>query len=181
MIYRLLFIFLFLPTPPGKKVVSGRLKADKSWDYDHTFSQVVLKSKGKIIGRSNITAQGTFTYTFPDRIPKQVDIHYTELGMGTDMYLQHVELTDTPDTMQLTIPVPAPTGTDSTGKTICPKCKKPDETRQLVYGDGQLVTKIRKWGRVTYSPIVKNKYYMGTCIRPAQGPKWHCNRDDIFF
>ncbi|NML40668.1 hypothetical protein HHL17_25955 [Chitinophaga sp. G-6-1-13] len=181
MMFRLLFILLFLPTPPGKKVISGHLVADKPWDYENTFSQIILKSKGKIIGRSNISGQGGFIYTFPDRVPKQVDIIYTELGMGADMYLQHIDLTDTTDTIRLTIPIPAHVGIDTAGKAICPKCNRTDETRELVYGIAQVVTKTRKSGKVIYSPAVGNKYYMGSCMQPAQGPKWHCNRDNIFF
>ncbi|MBC9914967.1 hypothetical protein [Chitinophaga varians] len=155
MIYRLLFILLFLPTtPPGKKVISGRLDTNKPKDYEASLSQIVLKNKGKVIGRSNITRQGEFISTIFDRRPEQVDILYTEFGMDAEMYLQHINLTNTTDTLRLTLPIPVPVATDGAGSAICPKCNKADKTREVVSGRIQ---------RSTY------------------GPHWRCNRDNIFF
>lgn len=71
---------------------------------------------------------------------------------------------------------------NASGKTICPKCNKTDETREVVYGIAPVVREIiDDAGNITYSPIVGGKYHMGSCVGSAQGPQWHCNRDDIFF
>nr|WP_295872305.1 hypothetical protein [uncultured Chitinophaga sp.] len=183
MIYQLLLTLLLLPTPPGKKVITGSITTDNPKRYTVAALQLLLKDKEKVIGKTYTDNQGNFTYAFSGSAPQQVDVLYSSLGISANAYLKTIDLTDSADTTRVTLALPAPVQQDAAGKTVCPKCNKSDETRVILNsGISAKVTKIvDKKGRVTYSPIVGNIYYMGSCVVSTMDPGWHCNRDNIFF
>ncbi|SJZ77032.1 hypothetical protein SAMN04488128_1011533 [Chitinophaga eiseniae] len=183
MIYQLLLTLLLLPAPPGKKVITGNIITDKPQTYSTAALQLLLKDKGKVVGKTVTDNQGNFTYSFPGSTPPQVDVLYSSLGISANAYLKTVDLTAASDTVRITLVLPAPVQQDAAGKTLCPKCNKSDETRVILNsGIAPKVTKIvEKNGKVTFSPIVGNIYYMGSCMGTTMDPGWHCNRDNIFF
>ncbi|QJB32516.1 hypothetical protein HF324_14420 [Chitinophaga oryzae] len=183
MIYQLLLTLLLLPTPPGKKVITGSVTTGEPKKYTTAALQLLLKDKGKVIGKTYTDSLGNFTYSFSGSAPQQVDVLYSSLGISANAYLKTIDLTGAADTTRITLILPAPGQLDASGKTICPKCNKSDETIVVLNsGITAKVTKIvDKNGNVTYSPIVGNIYYMGSCVGTTMDPGWHCKRDNIFF
>lgn len=183
MIYQLLLTLLLLPVPPGKKVITGSLTTGKPQKYSVAALQLLLKENGKVIGTTYTDNQGNFTYSFPGTAPQQIDVLYNGVGISAETYLKTIDLSDAADTTRITLSIPVPVHQDDAGKTLCPKCNMSDETRMVVTGGiSPKVTKIvDKKGRVTYSPIVGNIYYTGSCTGSTMDPGWHCKRDNIFF
>lgn len=183
MIYQFLLTLLLLPAPPGKKVITGSLTTGKPREYSINALQLLLKDNGKVIGKTYTDNQGNFTCSFSGNAPQQVDVLYNTVGMSAETYLKTIDLSGAADTTRITLSIPAPVHQDAAGKTLCPKCNMSDETRVVVAGGiSPKVTKIvDKKGRVTYSPIVGNIYYMGSCTGSTMDPGWHCKRDNIFF
>lgn len=70
------------------------------------------------------------------------------------------------------------------GKAICPKCSKYDQTIPINYGLKEkivYVRRINKKGDTKSTTDYKNEYYDGGCTTSDIAAKYHCKRDKIEF
>jgi hypothetical protein len=169
------------PVVPNPTVVQGRFvgKNIGSQHLPYGLMSIKVKAGTATLATSCVQINGKFELV--NQANKPVDLYYSALGVNGDVYVATIPAAQ-PDTLRLAIQLPV-SYAKKHGRTICPKCKRADKVRDIIYGDGSaiVVRSISLKGDTIYLPYDKKHYYAGTCLVNELDPNWYCVRDTIRF
>ena len=173
------FLMFGFSAPEKETVFKGRVILN-SQDIDYSSIFIIEFRMGStVIAETGIHKDGT--YEINVKTNKAVDVYYRGISIPRT-YQQTTEPTSE-DTILLDLTIPKDYKFLS-GKAICPKCSKHDQTIPISYGlkaKVVYVKRIHKKADTTLTTDYKNEYYDGGCTTSDIAAKYHCKRDKIEF
>lgn len=173
-------ILMFGFSAPEKETVfKGRVILN-SQDIDYSSVFIIeFRMGASIIARAGVKRDST--YEINVKTNKTFDVYYH--GVSIPLTYQQTVDSTSEDTILLNLRIPKDYKFLS-GKAICPKCSKYDQTIPISYGLKEkivYVRRINKKGDTKSTTDYKNEYYDGGCTTSDIAAKYHCKRDKIEF
>ncbi len=163
--------------------VSGKVYSDNiEFNKEIVGIELFVKYEDNIIAKTFIDKMGNYEVTMNVGLSNQLkntyDFYFTSIGSDTCFIKAFLQFNGEEMTWNIKLPN---TYTKNKGRIVCPKCGTTNKVFPIVYGWEQRTQQKVANGDTSYTNIVQDKYYAGTCIHSRISPNWYCDKDKIKF